>query len=56
MFSLEQLGIEDSDLMEISLNYSLLRKQFFFSLIVFLVNLIFLFPLFHPPVMWLISC
>ena len=55
MYPLEQLGIEDSDLLEISLNYSLLRKQFFFSLIVFLVNLIFLFPMLiitYPIVKW----
>ena len=47
--------VEDSDLLEISLNYSLLRKQFFFSLIVFLVNLIFLFPMLiitYPIVKW----
>ena len=58
MFSLEQLGIEDSDLMEISLNYSLLRKQFFFSLIIFLVNLIFLFPMLFislPLLFWVHS-
>ena len=55
MYPLEQLGIEDSDLLEISLNYSLLRKQFFFSLIVFLVNLIFLFPMLiitYPILKW----
>ena len=55
MYPLEQLGIEDSDLLEISLNYSLLRKQFFFSLLVFLVNLIFLFPMLiitYPIVKW----
>ena len=58
MFSLEQLGIEDSDLLEISLNYSLLRKQFFFSLIIFLVNLIFLFPMLIislPLLFWVYS-
>ena len=55
MYPLEQLGIEDSDLLEISLNYSLLRKQFFFSLLVFLVNLIFLFPMLiitYPILKW----
>ena len=36
MYPLEQLGIEDSDLLEISLNYNLLWKQFLFSFIIFL--------------------
>jgi glycerol-3-phosphate O-acyltransferase/dihydroxyacetone phosphate acyltransferase len=35
MHPLEHLGIEDRDLLEISLNYSLLRKQFLFSLFIF---------------------
>ena len=55
MFPLEQLGIEDSDLLEISLNYNLLWKQFLFSFIIFLVNLIFLFPMIiiiFPLVTW----
>ena len=45
MNPLEQLGIEDRDLQEISLNYNLLWKKFLLSLIIFLVNLIFLFPM-----------
>ena len=55
MNPLEHLGIEDSDLLEISLNYNLLWKQFLFSLIIFLVNLIFLFPMLlisFPLVAW----
>ena len=55
MYPLEQLGIEDSDLLEISLNYNLLWKQFLFSFIIFLVNLIFLFPMIiiiYPLVKW----
>ena len=55
MFPLEQLGIEDSDLLEISLNYNLLWKQFLFSFIIFFVNLIFLFPMIiiiFPLVTW----
>ena len=55
MNPLEHLGIEDRDLLEISLNYNLLWKQFLFSLIIFLVNLIFLFPMLlisFPLVAW----
>ena len=46
MNPLEELGIEDKDLQEISLNYNLLWKQFLFSFIIFLVNLIFALPMF----------
>ena len=55
MYPLEQLGIEDSDLLEISLNYNLLWKQFLFSFIIFLVNLFFLFPMIiiiYPLIKW----
>ena len=55
MNPLEHLGIEDRDLQEISLNYSLLWKQFLFSLIIFVLNLIFLFPMLiisFPLVAW----
>ena len=45
MNALEHLGIEDSDLQEITLNYNLLWKQFLLSLFIFLINLIFLFPM-----------
>ena len=58
MYPLEQLGIEDRDLLEISLNYKLLRNQFLFSLFIFLVNLIFLFPMLlisWPLLLWVYS-
>ena len=58
MYPLEHLGIEDRDLLEISLNYSLLRKQFLFSLFIFLINLIFLFPMLVislPLLIWVYS-
>ena len=45
MYPMEHLGLEDSDLLEISLNYNLLWKKFLFSLLILLVNLIFLFPM-----------
>ena len=45
MNPLEELGIEDKDLQEISLNYNLLWKQFLFSLLIFLINLIFALPM-----------
>ena len=58
MYPLEQLGIEDRDLLEISLNYKLLRNQFLFSLFIFLVNLMFLFPMLlisWPLLLWVYS-
>ena len=45
MNPLEELGIEDKDLQEISLNYNLLWKQFLISLFMFLINLIFALPM-----------
>ena len=58
MYPLEQLGIEDRDLLEISMNYKLLRNQFLFSLFIFLVNLMFLFPMLlisWPLLLWVYS-
>ena len=55
MNPLEHLGIEDRDLLEMSLNYNLLWKQFLFSFIIFFVNLIFLFPMLiisFPLIYW----
>ena len=55
MNPLEHLGLEDTDLQEISLNYSLLWKQFLFSLFIFLLNVIFIFPMLlvaFPLVAW----
>lgn len=42
---LEKLGIEDSDLKEINLNYNILIKKFIWSLLLLLINLIFSIPL-----------
>lgn len=45
MDPLEKLGIEDSDLKDITLNYNLLLKKFIFSLLLLIINLIFTSPM-----------
>ena len=45
MDPLEKLGIEDSDLKDITLNYNLLLKRFIFSLLLLIINLIFTSPM-----------
>ena len=45
MDPLEKLGIEDSDLKDITLNYNLLLKKFIFSLLLLIINFIFTAPM-----------
>ena len=45
MDPLEKLGLEDNDLKEINLNYNILIKKFIYSLLLFIINLIFALPM-----------
>ena len=45
MDPLEKLGLEDSDLKEINLNYNILIKKFIYSLLLFIMCLIFALPM-----------
>ena len=45
MEPLEKLGLEDDDLKEINLNYNILIKKFIYSLLLFIMNLIFALPM-----------
>jgi glycerol-3-phosphate O-acyltransferase/dihydroxyacetone phosphate acyltransferase len=42
---LEKLGLDDSDLKEMNLNYRLLIKKFMYSLCIFFINLLLAFPM-----------
>ena len=45
MEPLEKLGLEDHDLKEVNLNYNILFKKFSYSLLLFIINLIFALPM-----------
>ena len=45
MDPLEKLGLEDNDLKEINLNYKILIRKFIYSLLLFIMNLIFALPM-----------
>ena len=45
MDPLDKLGLEDSDLKEINLNYNILVKKFIYSLLLFIMNLILAIPM-----------
>ena len=54
MEPLEKLGIEDSDLKDITLNYNLLLKKFIYSLLLLIINFVFTSPMLIllTPLIW----